>query len=86
MAAREAKVKLQLSLIESVEILFTTLSMSARNIMESLHQGFPTIIVDEAAQANELSTLLPLKLGCRRMVLVGDPNQLPATVRHNLNS
>ena len=58
--------------------------MSARNIMESLHQGFPTVIIDEAAQANELSSLLPLKLGCRRIVLVGDPNQLPATVSQGL--
>jgi len=27
-----------------------------------------------------LSTLVPLKLGCKRLILVGDPKQLPATV------
>ena len=41
---------------------------------------FETIIVDEAAQATEPSTLIPLRYGCRRLVLVGDPRQLPATV------
>ena len=28
----------------------------------------------------ELATLIPLQYGCKRCVLVGDPNQLPATV------
>lgn len=41
---------------------------------------FETIIIDEAAQATEPSTLIPLRYGCRRLVLVGDPRQLPATV------
>jgi senataxin len=36
--------------------------------------------VDEAAQAVELSTLIPLRLGVKQLVLVGDPQQLPATV------
>lgn len=31
-------------------------------------------------QATELSTLVPLALGCKRLILVGDPRQLPATV------
>jgi senataxin len=41
---------------------------------------FDTAIIDEAAQTTEPSTLIPLKFGCRRLVLVGDPRQLPATV------
>ena len=31
-------------------------------------------------QAVEVLTLIPLKYGCRRLILVGDPKQLPATV------
>lgn len=27
-----------------------------------------------------MSTLIPLRLGCRRLILVGDPRQLPATI------
>ena len=38
------------------------------------------MIIDEAAQAVEVSTLIPLKYACRRLILVGDLNQLPATV------
>lgn len=41
---------------------------------------FDTVIVDESAQATEPSTLIPLRFGCRKLVLVGDPRQLPATV------
>jgi DNA polymerase III delta prime subunit len=41
---------------------------------------FPVVIVDEAAQATELATLIPLQYGCRRCILAGDPRQLPATV------
>ncbi|KAH8738688.1 SEN1 protein [Cryptosporidium ryanae] len=41
---------------------------------------FDTVIIDEASQGIELSTLIPLRLGCKRLILVGDPKQLPATV------
>lgn len=37
-------------------------------------------MIDESAQAIEISTLIPLKYGCERLILVGDPNQLAATV------
>jgi senataxin len=36
--------------------------------------------VDEAAQAVELTCLIPLRHRCPRLVLIGDPMQLPATV------
>ncbi len=40
---------------------------------------FESAIIDEAAQATEPSTLIPLRYGCTRLVLVGDPRQLPGT-------
>ena len=41
---------------------------------------FETVIIDEAAQCIELSALIPLKYGCSKCILVGDPEQLPPTV------
>lgn len=41
---------------------------------------FETVIIDEAAQAVELGSLIPLKYRCRRAILIGDPKQLPPTV------
>ena len=39
--------------------------------------AFETIVVDEAARANPLDLLIPMSLGKRRIVLVGDHRQLP---------
>lgn len=64
----------------SVKVVFSTLSMSGSTILTSINQKFDTVIIDEAAQAVELSTLIPLKFGCERLILVGDPKQLAATV------
>jgi hypothetical protein len=42
--------------------------------------SFSWVIIDEAAQCVELDTLIPLKYNCTKCVLVGDPQQLPATI------
>ncbi|KAI7678681.1 hypothetical protein KC353_g22395, partial [Hortaea werneckii] len=41
---------------------------------------FKTVIIDEAAQCVEMSSLIPLKYGCIKCIMVGDPKQLPPTV------
>jgi senataxin len=38
------------------------------------------LIVDEASQCLEVDLLIPLRFGCNRIIQVGDPEQLPATV------
>ncbi|XP_057328850.1 probable helicase senataxin [Microplitis mediator] len=40
----------------------------------------PFCIIDEAAQATELLTLVPTLLKINRLILVGDPQQLPPTI------
>lgn len=42
--------------------------------------SLPSVTVDEAAQSVEPSTLSALQMGSRHCVLVGDTNQLPATI------
>ena len=39
-------------------------------------RGYETVIIDEAAQALEPETLLPLSADTRRCALVGDPKQV----------
>lgn len=41
---------------------------------------FDAVIIDEACQASEAASLIPLKFNPTCVVLVGDPNQLPVTV------
>ncbi|CAN0399239.1 unnamed protein product, partial [Laminaria digitata] len=41
---------------------------------------FSTVVVDEATQATEVATLVPIIRGCQQLILVGDQNQLPPTV------
>jgi len=37
------------------------------------------VVVDEASQGVEVAMLIAVKLGCQRLIMVGDPKQLPAT-------
>ncbi|KAK0485493.1 SEN1 N terminal-domain-containing protein [Armillaria luteobubalina] len=62
-----------------VDVICTTLSGAGhRDVAQQI--AFDMIIIDEAAQAIELSSLIPLKYRCTRCVMVGDPQQLPPTV------
>jgi senataxin len=42
---------------------------------------FDTVIIDEAAQAKEMTSLIPLRYGAKRLILVGDTNQLHSVVK-----
>jgi regulator of nonsense transcripts 1 len=41
---------------------------------------FTHVLMDEATQATEVSSLIPLIRGCRKLVLIGDHKQLPPTL------
>ena len=70
----------KMEVLNEAHIVCTTLSCAGYAMFNSLKSGFDTVLVDEAAQAVEVSSLIPLKYACRRLILVGDPKQLPATV------
>ncbi|XP_047954096.1 helicase sen1-like [Salvia hispanica] len=76
----EARADLEASFANEAEIVFTTVSSSGRKLFSHLTHGFDMVVIDEAAQASEVGILPPLSLGAARCVLVGDPQQLPATV------
>ncbi|KAG8641877.1 hypothetical protein MANES_12G040200v8 [Manihot esculenta] len=76
----EARSSLEASFANEAEIVFTTVSSSGRKLFSRLTHGFDMVVIDEAAQASEVGVLPPLALGAPRCVLVGDPQQLPATV------
>jgi senataxin len=82
-ASRENEItrrRLQQEILDSAHVLCATLSGSGHEMFKNLKVEFETVIIDEAAQCIELSALIPLKYGCSKCILVGDPKQLPPTV------
>ncbi|SCZ89810.1 BZ3500_MvSof-1268-A1-R1_Chr1-3g01592 [Microbotryum saponariae] len=75
--------KMRMQVLFDADVICATLSGSGHDYMAQLPFDFETVIIDEAAQSIELSSLIPLKYGCRRCILVGDPLQLPPTVISN---
>ncbi|KAD3067329.1 hypothetical protein E3N88_35209 [Mikania micrantha] len=68
------------SIMDESAIVFSTLSFSGSSLFTKLARSFDIVVIDEAAQAVEPATLVPLASGCKQVFLVGDPVQLPATV------
>lgn len=66
--------------LAKASIFCTTLSTGASKIMMKLKSKIDYLIVDEACQCSELAALAPLVLNPKRVVLVGDHKQLPATI------
>jgi hypothetical protein len=73
-----AKSVLESSLLDEAMVVFTTLTSAGRESLATVN--FDVVLIDEACQSVELETLIPLCLGAKRCVLIGDPQQLPATV------
>jgi senataxin len=70
----------QESVLNDAHVICATLSGSGHDMFQGLSIEFETVIIDEAAQCVEMSALIPLKYGCQKCILVGDPKQLPPTV------
>jgi senataxin len=65
--------------LNSVHIVMTTLGSAGGRALEGVDK-FEVVVIDEAAQSVEPQSLSALQLGNRHAVLVGDPQQLPATI------
>ena len=66
-------------MILSSKIVCCTLAISGSEKLEILRDQVDYLIIDEACQAIEMATLIPFELAPKRVILVGDQNQLPAT-------
>ncbi|KAG5358874.1 putative ATP-dependent helicase C29A10.10c [Yarrowia sp. E02] len=74
---QEAFIKMRLN--ES-DVFCCTLSGSASRHILTSELLFSTVVIDEAGQCTEPSVLIPLQYQATKVVLVGDPKQLPPTV------
>ena len=72
--------RVQQEILNKANVVCATLSGSGHDMFQKLTIEFETVIIDEAAQSIELSALIPLKYGCAKCIMVGDPKQLPPTV------
>lgn len=71
---------LQYKILNNAQVVCSTLSGSAHDVLAGMSMKFDTVVIDEAAQCIELSAIIPLRYGCTKCIMVGDPNQLPPTV------
>ena len=67
-------------IISSAHVICCTLSSAGSLSMCDFAQTFDTVIIDEAAQTVEPSTLIPLKFQPNRVIFVGDHRQLQTVV------
>ncbi|KAI2483897.1 SEN1 N multi-domain protein [Pyrenophora tritici-repentis] len=68
------------AILNDAHVVCSTLNGSGHHMFRTIEVEFDTVIVDEAAQCVEMSALIPLKYGCAKCILVGDPKQLPPTI------
>lgn len=73
----QAKVAVEAA-IEEAEVVCCTAIGAGAGLLNDF--SFSLVLVDEAAQATEPATLVPICHGCAALVLVGDHCQLPPTV------
>lgn len=71
---------IQFKILNEAQVVCSTLSGSAHDVLAGMSLTYDTVVIDEAAQCTELSAIIPLRYGCTKCVMVGDPNQLPPTV------
>jgi len=66
------------TVLNEAEVICATTIGCGHRLLQS--RKFPIVLMDEATQASEPSSLVPIVKGCRQLVLVGDHQQLPPTV------
>lgn len=78
---RSCAENIEILLLQRAQIVFCTLVSSGRPWLQKHIHRVDVVIVDEAAQCTVPETLIPLKFNPRTLLHVGDPRQLPATIK-----
>lgn len=73
--------KKALARLKEARLVFTTCAGAGLGLLRS--ESFDIVIIDEASQQTEPTSLIPLVKGCSRATLVGDHVQLRATVQRH---
>ncbi len=74
-------VEVEEKLLKTAQIIFSTLAVSGRPVFSDIcANNIDALIIDEAGQAVEPEALIALQHQPKKVLLVGDVNQLPATV------
>ena len=76
--ATELEIRINAELFDAARVIACTLVGSAHRLLDG--HRFGTVFIDEAAQALEAATWIPIRR-CSRVVLAGDHCQLPPTVK-----
>lgn len=71
--------KMRIKILSEADVICSTLSGAGHDYMSQLPFDFETVIIDEAAQSIELSSLIPLKYGCTKCILVGGEPCFPVS-------
>ncbi|ORX59291.1 P-loop containing nucleoside triphosphate hydrolase protein [Piromyces finnis] len=66
--------------LEKCDVIISTLCSSGNKCIEKIKSKISLLIIDEACQGTELTTLIPLCYDIPQIVLIGDHKQLPPTV------
>jgi AAA domain len=79
-STKDDDVKALGALIRAAKVVFSTLNSAGSHIMSN-NANFHTIMLDEAGQTSEAEFFIATNFpGVERIIQVGDPQQLPATV------
>eukprot|EP00536_Pseudo-nitzschia_multiseries_P010243 jgi/Psemu1/242790/estExt_Genewise1.C_3060016 len=71
-------------ILQGADVIFCTLGSSGSSLLRKVIGEVDDLVVDEAAAATEPEIYIPFQYLPRRLLCVGDPKQLPATITSQL--
>ncbi|KAL5489393.1 hypothetical protein EMCRGX_G018482 [Ephydatia muelleri] len=70
--------RLAKQVLKAAQVVTTTCTGAGDPILDGMQ--FPFVLIDEATQATELATLIPIVHQCDQLTLIGDPEQLSPNI------